>query len=243
MEAGERHELVLVAHRAQLALELGDRLGVEVARPVEGGRAVVGQHLARVAARGSPRRSAWPRRDRGGPSRTRAGRRRARRTARGRSPGRALRGDLEEAVGRPLAGQELLVAVIAVGGQETRRVGVGAGDEQGRDVEHVGRQPRRDQLVDRLLRRHEHLAAHVAALLRGRELVLEVHAGGAGLDHRLHQLEGVQTPPKPASASATIGANQSGRLAVLAGRAVDLIGAHERVVDPLRTSFGTLLAG
>ncbi len=40
--------------------------------------------------------------------------------------------------------------------------------------------------------RDEHLAAHVAALLLARELVLEVDAGGAGLDHRLHQLEGVE---------------------------------------------------
>ena len=41
-------------------------------------------------------------------------------------------------------------------------------------------------------RRDQHLAAHVAALLLARELVLEVHAGGARLDHRLHQLEGVE---------------------------------------------------
>jgi hypothetical protein len=32
----------------------------------------------------------------------------------------------------------------------------------------------------------------VAALLHRGELVLEVHAGGARLDHRLHQLERVQ---------------------------------------------------
>lgn len=37
------------------------------------------------------------------------------------------------------------------------------------------------QLGDKLLGRHEHLAAEVAALLGGRELVLKVDAGGAGL--------------------------------------------------------------
>ena len=42
------------------------------------------------------------------------------------------------------------------------------------------------------LGRDEDLAAQVAALLLGRELVLEVHAGGARLDHGLHQLEGVE---------------------------------------------------
>jgi hypothetical protein len=45
---------------------------------------------------------------------------------------------------------------------------------------------------DGFARRHQHLAAHVAALLDGGELVFEVHAGGAGFDHGLHQFEGVQ---------------------------------------------------
>jgi len=39
-----------------------------------------------------------------------------------------------------------------------------------------------------LLRGHEHLATHVAALLGARRLVLEVDAGGARLDHHLGQL-------------------------------------------------------
>src|SRR5690606_2079951 len=47
VEAGERDELELVAHRAELALELRDRLLVEVLLPVERRRAVVGEHLAR----------------------------------------------------------------------------------------------------------------------------------------------------------------------------------------------------
>jgi hypothetical protein len=42
------------------------------------------------------------------------------------------------------------------------------------------------------LGRHEHLAAHVAALLHGSQLVFEVHTGGTGGDHVLHQFEGVQ---------------------------------------------------
>ena len=45
MKAGERHELELVTHRAELALEPGDRRCVKVLPPVEGRRAVVGEHL------------------------------------------------------------------------------------------------------------------------------------------------------------------------------------------------------
>ena len=78
--------------------------------------------------------------------------------------------------------------------------------------------------------RDEHLAAEVAALLLGGELVLEVHAGGAGLDHRLHQLEGVQ---RPAEAGLGVGDDRREPVgAVRALGAVDLVGAQERVVQP-----------
>src|SRR5688572_10255529 len=43
MEAGERDELELVAHRAELALEARDRRVIEIALPVERRRAVVGE--------------------------------------------------------------------------------------------------------------------------------------------------------------------------------------------------------
>ncbi len=45
--------------------------------------------------------------------------------------------------------------------------------------------------------RDQHLAAEVPALLLARELVLEVHARRAGLDHRAHQLERVQRAAEP----------------------------------------------
>jgi hypothetical protein len=73
-----------------------------------------------------------------------------------------------------------------------RRVGVGAGDQDRRHAHDIGGQARGDELLHRFLGRHQHLAAHVAALLGRCQLVLEVHAGGTGLDHVLHQLEGVQ---------------------------------------------------
>jgi hypothetical protein len=47
----------------------------------------------------------------------------------------------------------------------------------------------RDEITDGLRGRQQHLAAHVAALLLGRELVLEVHPCRAGFAHGPHQLE------------------------------------------------------
>jgi hypothetical protein len=82
------------------------------------------------------------------------------------------------------------------------------------------------------LGRHEHLAAHVAAFLHARELVLEVHARGAGVDHRLHQLEGVQH-----AAEAGLGVGHDRREPVDAALAalgvVDLVAARQGIVDPL----------
>ena len=108
----------------------------------------------------------------------------------------------------PLAGDPWQVALVEVAGDQRRRMRVGASDKHGRHAADVGREPRGVERADEGLRRHQHLAAEMAALLFRGELVLEVDAGGAGLDHRLHQLEALSGPPKPASASAMIGANQ-----------------------------------
>jgi hypothetical protein len=78
----------------------------------------------------------------------------------------------------------------------------------------------------------EHLAAQVAALLLAGELVLEVHARGAGLDHGLHQLVGVER-----AAEAGLGVGHDRREPVALGRlalgVLDLIGALQRLVDAL----------
>ena len=95
----------------------------------------------------------------------------------------------------------------------------------------VGGEARGDERADELARGNEHLAAHVAALLLAGELVLEVNAGGARLDHRLHQLEGVER-----AAEAGLGVRHDRREPValaLALGVLDLIGAHERLVDAL----------
>src|SRR5699024_4999277 len=84
------------------------------------------------------------------------------------------------------------VTLVDIGGDERRGLGVGPRDDDGRDVRDVGRQTGRGQGPDVLVGRDEHLATEVAALLLRRELVLPVHTGGAGGDHGLLQLVGVQ---------------------------------------------------
>ena len=86
------------------------------------------------------------------------------------------------------------VTLVDIGGDQVGRLGVGARDEDGGHAANVGREPCGDELVDGLLRRHEDLAAHVPAFLGRGQLILEVHAGGTGLDHLLHQLERVEHP-------------------------------------------------
>ena len=146
--------------------------------------------------------------------------------------------DVEEALRRPaaLAVDKRLVAFVHVGRDERGRVGVGAGDEDGRHAGHVGREAGRVQLADELARRDEDFAAEVAALLLRGQLVLEVNTGRAGRDHRFHQLVGVQR-----AAEARLGVGHDGREVVrlvefaLGGGLVPrhLVGAEQRVVDAL----------
>ena len=98
----------------------------------------------------------------------------------------------EEALGRPLAGAERTVALVDVSGQQGGRLRVGACDDEGGNVGHVSGQSGRCQRPHVLCRRDEDLAAEVTALLLRRQLVLPVHAGGTGLDHRPHQLVRVE---------------------------------------------------
>ncbi len=136
----------------------------------------------------------------------------------------------EEALGGALAlDDELAVARVDVGHEELRAVGVGAGHEHGRHAAHVGGEPGGHEGPDERGRGDEDLASHVPALLLGGDLVLEVHAGGAGLDHRLHQLEGVE---RPAEAGLGVGHDRYEPLAARpALRVLDLVRALERAVD------------
>ncbi len=123
-----------------------------------------------------------------------------------------------------------MVALVGVGDQHVGGVGVGPRDDDRRDARDVRRQPRRDEVPDRPGGRQQHLAAHVAALLLGRELVLEMDAGGPRLDHRLRQLEDVQMATE---AGLHVGDDRDQPVdVVLAVGVVDLIRAQQRAVDP-----------
>ena len=88
--------------------------------------------------------------------------------------------------------------------------------------------------------RDEHLPAEVTALLLRRELVLEVDACGAGLDHPLHQLERVEVA---AEAGLGVGDDRHEPVARdLTLRLLDLVGALSARFRR-RTSAGTLFAG
>ena len=164
MPAGQGDEQELVAHLAELALELGDGLVVQCRLPVERRRAVVGQHfpgelgvygvgellgLVEVGCPGlTPDEVA------------------VRGIGQGAGDGGGHAGlGVEEALGGALASQEWLVAVVHVAGDERGSQGIGPGDDHRRHAEDVGGQAGRGQRPDVLLGRDEHLAAHVAALL------------------------------------------------------------------------------
>jgi hypothetical protein len=70
----------------------------------------------------------------------------------------------------------------------------------------------------------------VTALLFGGQLVFEVDAGRAGLDHRLHQLEGVERPTEPRLG---VGDDRQHPVAIVAALApLDLVRAEKGVVQP-----------
>ena len=100
--------------------------------------------------------------------------------------------NLEESFVRALAGAEFLVARVNVARDQSCAVRVGARHHQRGHAHHVRREPRRDEFLNRFRRRHQHFAAEMAALFRGRQLILEMNARRARLDHALHQLERVQ---------------------------------------------------
>src|SRR5699024_10040013 len=109
--------------------------------------------------------------------------------------------------------------------------GVGAGDDEAGHVLDIGSQPGRVQGADVLRGRNQDLAAEVAALLLGAELVLEVDAGRTGGDHRAHELVDVQ---RAAEARLGVGDDRGEPVVdvLLSLGGLDLVGAHERVVDP-----------
>ncbi len=151
--------------------------------------------------------------------------------------------EAEEAFRRALAGDELAVALVDIRGDEPGALGIGAREDQRRHAADIGRETRGDEIALMRGGRDQHLAAHVAALLLGRQLVLEVHAGRARLDIGLHDLERVE---RPAEAGLGIGDDRHEPVALRAAFGVlDLVGALQRAVDAaaqLRAGIGRIEA-
>jgi hypothetical protein len=71
----------------------------------------------------------------------------------------------------------------------------------------------------------------VTALLLGCKLIFEVHGGGAGLDHHLHQLERVQRAAEPCF---RVGDDRREPVRSAAPfHVIDLIRALQRLIDAL----------
>ena len=81
-----------------------------------------------------------------------------------------------------------------------------------------------------LANRHQHFAAQMAAFFLGCELVFEMHAGSARLDHRLHQLVGIERTAEPG-----LGIGDDRRhpvsIVTLVLRTGDLVGAAQCIID------------
>ena len=231
VEAGQRDELEGVTHLAKALLEHGDGFLVEVLLPVEARRAVIGQLLARILGVDRLGEAArFLQVGRGGLAPDEVGVRRIGEAAADRLV-QALAAFMEAFHGA-LAGQEGLVVVVDVRGDQARALGIGARDDDRRHASDVGRQPRGDELLHGFLRGYQHLAAHVAALLRAGELILEVHARHAGFDHLAHQFIGVEH-----ATETRLGVGDDRRepvAAVLALGVMDLVGAKQRLVDAAR---------
>src|SRR5690606_25598654 len=175
VETGQGDELEPVAVGGDFLLELGDGGVVQVLLPVERRRAVVGQQLARVLRVDRLGEGAGELQVRlAGLAPDQVGVGRVGEAARDRLLQALVR--LVEPLRGALACAERPVVVVHVGRQQVGGLGVGAGDDQGGHAAHVRGQARGDQFLDRLAGRHQHLAAHVAALLHRGQLVLEVHA-------------------------------------------------------------------
>src|SRR5699024_10970245 len=99
---------------------------------------------------------------------------------------------LVEAFSSALAGEELGVPLVDVGGDQRCRLRIGAGDDHTGSATDIGCQACGLQCADVLAGGNQDFAAQVSALLLGGQLVFPVHACSAGGDHLLHQLVGVQ---------------------------------------------------
>ena len=134
-----------------------------------------------------------------------------------------------EAFHRALASAEGLIVIVDVRRDQIRRFGVGASKNDGRYAEAIRCKSCCDELFDRLPGWHQYLTTHMPALFHRRELVFEVNAGGAGVDHCLHELECIQYT---AEAGLGVGHDRRKKIDVAFALGVlDLISADEGAID------------
>ena len=84
--------------------------------------------------------------------------------------------------------QERLIALIGAAVDQVGRLGVGAGHDDAGHTHDVELEPCGVEALDLLIRRHQHLAALMSALLGAGPLILDVVAGHAGLDETTNQV-------------------------------------------------------
>ena len=141
-----------------------------------------------------------------------------------------------EAFDRALAGAEGFVVVVDVAGDEVAGFGIGAGHQHGRHAQGVGGQAGGDELATASRVGTNTLPPMWPQSRRWPVGLPEVHAGGAGFDHGLHQLEGAEHATKAGPASATMGRrNQCRPLPRSTGSGRRAL----KVALILRTTFGT----
>lgn len=235
VEAGQRDELELVAHRAEFLLELRDRRVVEVLLPVERRRAVVRQHLARELLVDRLRellRVLEIRLARLAPHEVRI--RRIREAARDRLLEARL--GAEEAFDRALAVRnglslssmsDVMRSAASASVRATRTVGVPITSAASRAADSFATASRVGTSTLPPMWPHFFTDASWSSKWNTRR---------AGLDHRLHQLERVQ---HAAEAGFRVRDDRREEIdvafvaGVLAFRPLDLVGARQRVVDAL----------
>eukprot|EP00123_Amoebidium_parasiticum_P010021 comp19842_c0_seq1/m.23907 comp19842_c0_seq1/g.23907 ORF comp19842_c0_seq1/g.23907 comp19842_c0_seq1/m.23907 type:complete len:574 (+) comp19842_c0_seq1:210-1931(+) len=116
---------------------------------------------------------------------------------------------------------ERVVTGVDVGRQEGGSLGVRAADNNALDAHYVELEAGSHQAVDVLLDGHQHLAAHVAALLGAGSLILQMDTSSAVLDEHLGQLhDGSQTTV------AGVGIGNNGAQVILEGSAQALLHGH-----------------
>ena len=122
-------------------------------------------------------------------------------------------------VGRPQ--QERLVALVGVAVDEIGRLGVGARDDDAGHPHNVELEAGGVEALDLFVRRHQHLAALVAAFLGAGALVLDVIPGHADLDETPDQVAHVRV-----TAVARVGVGDDERAVVVLPGGGELLRAH-----------------